>query len=316
MLDRRRYGEDHINKVFKQINPNTWLVGNILMRRIEPGFPMHEFHNTIWIDEEDGSSYSLQETNPALYSTEAVNSPYIPFIHEAGDASAVWAIGSNTICKIKYIEHGATAESDTLTFVQSQRPSFETPKIIKQTYYDDRSYLFLQRIPGRTLDAVWPTLTTEWRHRYVAEVVRIIKEMAEWKGSKIGGFDGRAVPQWYLLKRNLGDLDPADLDPAELERTCLSVGMDCTDLVFQHCDLGPTNIIVEQNPQLGYVGLIDFETAGYFPRDWIRTKCLVCSRMDLTCWEPSYRWRVDLEKVLKIHGFRELGQAWMDWFQS
>jgi len=38
--------------------------------------------------------------------------------------------------------------------------------------------------------------------------------------------------------------------------------MDCSDLVFSHADLGPTNIIVEVNPRTGAVGVTDFEIAG------------------------------------------------------
>jgi predicted unusual protein kinase regulating ubiquinone biosynthesis (AarF/ABC1/UbiB family) len=42
--------------------------------------------------------------------------------------------------------------------------------------------------------------------------------------------------------------------------------MDCLNFVFTHADLGPTNIIVEDELNLGKVEIIDFEIAGYFPR--------------------------------------------------
>jgi predicted unusual protein kinase regulating ubiquinone biosynthesis (AarF/ABC1/UbiB family) len=35
--------------------------------------------------------------------------------------------------------------------------------------------------------------------------------------------------------------------------------MDCSSFAFFHADLGPTNIIVEDNLMLGRVGIIDFE---------------------------------------------------------
>jgi hypothetical protein len=35
--------------------------------------------------------------------------------------------------------------------------------------------------------------------------------------------------------------------------------MDCLNRVFNHADLGPTNIIVEDQPNSGKVGIIDFE---------------------------------------------------------
>ena len=309
ICDRREVGREPIKKDLKQIDSNTWLVGNLLIRRTERGSPGHRAGDTTWIDEEDGSSYSLQETDPALHSAEAANSPYISLVEETPAVSGIWIIGSNVICKARYIHQGATPESDTLAFVQRQRPSFETPKVISHNFYNDRSYLFLGRLPGRTLDAAWPTLSTEWRDRYVTLAVKMIEEMAEWKGTKIGGFDGRPVPEWYLHKPGHGQ---RELDSAALEQTCASVGMDCSDLVFQHCDFGPTNLIVEKEPRLGSVGVIDWEAAGYFPRDWVRTNCHVKSGMDLTCWEPSYRWRAELGRVLGSHGFKELAQVWMD----
>ena len=59
-----------------------------------------------------------------------------------------WAFGH----KVRYLEEGATPEAVTLDFVQKQNPSFRTPKVLFYTCDDSRSYLFLQRLPGRTLN--------------------------------------------------------------------------------------------------------------------------------------------------------------------
>jgi hypothetical protein len=42
------------------------------------------------------------------------------------------------------------------------------------------------------------------------------------------------------------------------------MGMDCLNLIFNYADLGPMNIIVENKPNSGKLGVIDFEIAGYF----------------------------------------------------
>ncbi|KAF1959008.1 hypothetical protein CC80DRAFT_24230 [Byssothecium circinans] len=115
-----------------------------------------------WIDDDDSSSYTLTGAPIPLPSTTSPDSPYITLVHEAGDASAVWSIGNSAFCKVRYIEEGVTPESTTLDFVQNQRPSFKTPKVIHHAFGNDRSYLFLRRLPGRTLDAAWPTLSTRW----------------------------------------------------------------------------------------------------------------------------------------------------------
>jgi hypothetical protein len=62
-------------------------------------------------------------------------------------------------CKARYIEEGVTPESVTLEFVQRKQPSFETPKVLFHAFNHDRSFLFIQRLPGQTLDSAWPSLS-------------------------------------------------------------------------------------------------------------------------------------------------------------
>ncbi|KAK5682722.1 hypothetical protein LTS10_005852 [Elasticomyces elasticus] len=49
--------------------------------------------------------------------------------------------------------------------------------------------------------------------------------------------------------------------------------------VFCYCDMGPGNIIVTLAD--GVVGIIDWETAGFVPKEWIRTKFCVSSGLNL-----------------------------------
>jgi hypothetical protein len=91
--------------------------------------------------------------------------------------------------------------------------------------------------------------------------------------------------------------------------------MDCSSFVFYHADLGPTNIIVENVPISGEIGIIDFEIAGFFPRSWIRTKFRLSSGMDLS---PSasgdpYWWRREVQKALGASGFDDVRVAWEEW---
>jgi predicted unusual protein kinase regulating ubiquinone biosynthesis (AarF/ABC1/UbiB family) len=67
-----------------------------------------------------------------------------------------------------------------------------------------------------------------------------------------------------------------------LSAGCEAIGIDCSSFVFYHADLRPTNMIVEDQPNSGKIGIIDFEISGYFPRDWIRTKFRLSSGMNLS----------------------------------
>ena len=255
MVVERKWGDDHISKSLKQIDTNTWLIGNVMLHR--SAFPSD---TATWNDSSDNSSYTLTEAPlPLPAATTPADSPYIKLVHEAGDASAVWSIGSNAICKARYIEEGVTPESVTLKFVNGKQPSFETPEVFYHAFGDDRSYLFIQRLQGRTLDTAWPSLNDHWKRYYVDAVVNACLEMAQWEGPTFGGVDGQYIPEYFLAGAND--------DFSVLRAGCETIGMDCSSFVFYHADLGPTNIIVEDQPNSGKIGIIDFEISGYFPRD-------------------------------------------------
>jgi hypothetical protein len=109
----RKWGENHINKSLKQIDSNAWLIGDIVLH--QSPFPSE---TAIWNDDGDNSSYTLTEAPTLLPSaTTLLDSPYIKLVYEAGDASAVWSVGNNALCKVRYIEEGVTPESVILDFV-------------------------------------------------------------------------------------------------------------------------------------------------------------------------------------------------------
>ncbi|OBT47676.1 hypothetical protein VE00_02181 [Pseudogymnoascus sp. WSF 3629] len=307
MVIVRKWGEDHINKSLKQINLDTWLIDGLVLHRSP-----YLSDAATWNDDVDNSSYTLTEATTSTPSATApLDSPYIKLVHDVGDASAVWSIGNKALCKVRYIEEGVTPESVTLNFVRDQQPSFETPRVLHHAFGKDRSYLFLERVPGQTLDAAWPSLNEYWRRHYVKAVADICREMAEWKGLKFGGVDGQNIPEAYLLKSSA----PEDFSSANLQAACEAMGMDCTDFVFNHADLGPTNIIVEDEPNSGKVGIIDFEIAGYFPRSWIRTKFRISSGMDLSplADDNPHWWRSEVQRALGANGFDDVVKAWEEW---
>ncbi|KAH8760747.1 hypothetical protein BGZ57DRAFT_582925 [Hyaloscypha finlandica] len=307
MVVVRKWGEDHISKSLKQIDSNTWLIGGLVLHR-----SLHPSDAATWNDDGDNSSYTLTDApTPLLAATTPPDSPYIKLVHEAGDASAVWSVGNNAFCKVRYIDEGVTPESVTLNFVRDQRPSFGTPKVLHHAFGNDRSYLFLQRVIGRTLDAAWPSLNEYWQRHYVNAVVNVCKEMAEWKGHRLGGVDGQNIPEYYLVTPPGGN----DFSSVNLEAGCKAMGMDCSSFVFYHADLGPTNIIVEDKPSSGRVGIIDFEISGYFPRGWIRTKFRLSPGMDLSASATDNQtwWRAEVQKMLGADGFEDYAQLWMEW---
>ena len=131
--------------------------------------------------------------------------------------------------------------------------------------------------------------------------------MSEWKGPRLGGINGQHVSE--------DDLRLRGSDFSSVQTRCEAIGMDCRSFVFYHTDLGPTNIDVKDEPKVGNVGIIDFETAGYLPWDWIRTKFPVSSGIGLCAQtsDPPTLWRSEMAKALgtnRLNGFREDFMEW------
>ncbi|TKW60055.1 hypothetical protein CTA1_3150 [Colletotrichum tanaceti] len=71
------------------------------------------------------------------------------------------------------------------------------------------------------------------------------------------------------------------------------------------------------------VGIIDWEMAGFVPRDWIRTKFRICHAMDFDF--PGHdgerlgerlEWRRRVQLRLGEEGFHEVSEAYMARLQS
>jgi hypothetical protein len=228
-----------IRETLKEVDSNTWLIGPLLVSR------SNGYCNTAtWFDDGDNSSYIITDapTPQPPATLLSPNNPYITQIHDRGDGSTVWAIGSKVLCKVHILFslENITPEDVTLKWVQHKRPNFQVPEVLHSTTYDYRSILFLTRLPGRTLGAAWPSLTIEWRHYYIKAIADICQGMAEWKGGMISGVDGKNISeQFFIESKARGQRGPIDFSPAILEKACsMKIGMDCSSFVFYHADLG------------------------------------------------------------------------------
>ena len=79
-------------------------------------------------------------------------------------------------------------------------------------------------------------------------------------------------------------------------------------------DLGPTNVMVSDDGRLS--GIIDWESAAYYPRFWLATKPLVAWAFSLDCEkrEDSRLWAKLLAQRLETRGgFAPQVEAYNRW---
>lgn len=300
--------EDPVRDSIKQVDEGTWIIGTLILHR-STGYS----DTAKWYDRDHDLSYFLADApDPAPpFVPLPADHPDSKLVYDAGNCSAIWSIGNSAFCKVKVQVNDTTREATTLGFVQKQQPDFDTPNILHQAEQDGRSYLFLSRVPGRILANAWPTLDEKWKRHYVNAVVKVCETLESWKGDRIAGVDGRSIPEQYLVKYGAD----YNYDTENLRQACESMGMDCSEFVFYHADLGPGNIIVEDIPETGSVGIIDWEIAGYFPRGWIRTKFLISSGLDLpSSVEDKHWWRWEVQEALGRRGFEDFSNEWESWW--
>lgn len=298
----------------QEVGRDSWIIGHQILLSRQTDRPSS---GCFW---SDGASsfYTISQSakQPQLENCSA-KSPF-PLVYDRGDTNAAWRIG-DAFLKVQVIRApNKTREHTTLAYLNDPTndyvPSFPIPRVLYHAEFGNRYYLVVSRLPGQTLEEAWPSMDEATKQTCVDRVVDICKELAQLKSNQICGVDGAHLSENWMKP-------PIALDgysPEELLGYCEEIGMDCTDFVLHHCDMGPTNVIVDYTEGCT-VGLIDWEVTGFVPKAWIRTKFLVCWGMDFDFpgedVEKSKDWRQRVQVQLGQEGFCEVADAWKDRFR-
>ncbi|KAK3333073.1 hypothetical protein B0T19DRAFT_417073 [Cercophora scortea] len=297
----------HVNDSIEQIDDSSWLIGGRMLLSRQQSLSSEQ---PSWSDGK-GAFFVISDAPTPRPSPRSVagTEGEIPRVYDADDLSAVWRAGEAFI-KVQNIAFPqATREHVTLQFLEEKgKLDFEYPRALHHAEFDGRYYLIVSRVSGRTLQDAWPSMNEPTRQHYVSLVAQICDTMATWKGNLIAGVDGRHLPE----RRWTSDCDvPYNFEPPYLVELLKSMGMDTSaSPVFYHTDLGPGNILVE--PEKRSIAIIDWETAGYVTREWVRTKFLLSSGMDFATedWSPDPSWRFADAARLGEMGYADACEGW------
>ncbi|KAJ8128435.1 hypothetical protein O1611_g5198 [Lasiodiplodia mahajangana] len=301
-----------------EIDDDSWIIGDRLLLSRQSVVPSSTH---FWSDGR-GAFFVVCEGTPPLPQTRPLSpASQIQLVHDAGDRNAAWRIGE-AFLKVQDLDPSTvnrTREHITLNYLHdpanNATPTFPTPGVLFHKEYDNRYYLFTSRVPGDTLEKAWPNMSEANKQACVRQVVNICKELAQIKNDKICGVDGRDLSEAWIIPPQA----PERYSHEDLLPYCKEVGMDSGDFVLHHCDMGPTNVIVDQTDDCR-VGIIDWEVTGYVPKEWIRTKFCVCWAMDFDYpgedIQKSKDWRQRVQLLLGQEGFAEVGAAWKNRFSE
>jgi hypothetical protein len=276
---------------------------------------------TSW--EDTDGSFCLFDDDSELSLSEQ---PLGDLLYQAGTSSAVWAIGSNAICKVKTWTNGMDMESDTLAFVKANFPDIPVPDII-YAWLDEklsRSFLILKRVQGNTLAQVWPSLTPEKRDGIASTVAQFCYELTNLTSNKFQSATGHGVlepfmnvrakdshPSWK--PRLLGPMS-ASSHQSYLQRISRIYKPPVTAAFhFYHADLGPTNLLISDDGKIK--AILDWESAGFYPKYWVTLKPYMSLGFCLPADDDRYAWADLLLAKLAERGF-VLDMAYVEWYKD
>ena len=272
--------------------------------------------------EEDECTYILRKVKHdeiALPPTFAdSSSDDLRLVHTGGTVSAVWTIGRRVFCKVKSWDPEMESEDKTIAFVKKITPQIPTPEVIHAWIDHDKSFLILKRIEGSTLSDAWGSLSLSQRQSVVETIATYCDLFAQNTSKTLGTVTGRPVLEPYLSLTDSGLLGL--VTQRECERYFSVASEECPaieeDFHFYHPDLGPSNIIISDDGRVA--GILDWESAGYYPAFWIATKPAVSPAFNFDARieeHGEHEWRKCLRDELERLGYPQVGEWYMKWFR-
>ncbi|EPS31004.1 hypothetical protein PDE_05958 [Penicillium oxalicum 114-2] len=311
--------QPHITESIREISDNSWLISSEFLLAHYPSPPPAEnisADHTCWSDS-NGGHFMLSPAPEPLPDSRPLSeySPHLPRVYAIGNSTAVWRAGEAFIKVHTIYSPLLTREHVTLRFLKDRQPQgFTFPEVYRHFEVDNRYFMIVSKVPGQLLDEAWPSMDETLREYYIGKMANICHYLARWKGDTISGVDGNSLQEWYLRK---GNDDSADaVTPEQLTKNCTAMEMDVSNLVFYHCDLGPTNLLVD--PSTSALGIIDWEIAGYVPIEWVRTKFRLSPGIDFTYTDDASKtdWRRRVAQRLEKMGYRDVVDAFFKFQKS
>ncbi|KAH9221682.1 hypothetical protein DL95DRAFT_355778 [Leptodontidium sp. 2 PMI_412] len=309
-----------ISTSVRRLTRDRWMLGSSkICERVTRPIPSNAIIS--WQDG-DGTFYLRERVDGDLSVPK--DGSETGLVHEGGTSAAVWSIGANAFCKVKAWREGMELESKTIEFVREKKPEVPVPEVI-HTWIDhswDRTFLILRRVKGQTLDEEWPRLNPDQRMEIANKIVGYCCKLASISASRFETATGHAVIEPFLdgiadashpswIPRPIGPFSSESL-ASHLSTIAPGSRLDVGDLFyFYHADLGPTNIMVLEGT---ITGILDWESAAYYPKFWIATKPRLSAGFYLQKDRNDRKaWSNMLSDILKASGFLQNIDEYNSW---
>lgn len=207
---------------------------------------------------------------------------------------------------VKYGRRVHLSEASTMQFIL-QHTSIPVPKVFCAFTHSGRTYIVMERIKGDIIGHGWVNRNEKSKAKLLSQLVRKIHEMRELQppeGMGVASADGGSL---YDCRIPGPSLRFGPFNTIEDFHRHLRMGMEFDSrlnpdiqelikqhskswpLVFTHGDLSSLNILVRGDD---IVGIIDWETAGWYPSYWEYTSA---SQVN----PQNYFWVNEIDRFLQ-----------------
>ena len=308
-----------IDQSVKQIGPSRWSIGSLVCERINN----EQYADAVAAWEEDECTYILRKAKddeiapPATFAESS--SDDLRLVHTGGTESVVWTIGRRVFCKVHHWNPEQESEDKTIAFVKKIAPQISTPEVIHIWIDNGKSFLLVRRIEGSTLRDAWASLSLSQRQAVVETIAAYCDLLAKTTSKTLETATGRPALEPFLSFAG-SNLCPL-LTQKEWERH-FSVILEGRPTIteefhFYHPDLGPSNIIISDDGTVA--GIIDWESAAYYPAFWIATKPTISPAFNFCPEIPEHdelEWRKRFRDELVRLGYPQVGEWYIKWMRS
>lgn len=252
-----------------------------------------------------------------------------------GTSWGLWLFGKDSFCKVRSWHDAMEDEKDTIDFVHTCCPTIPLPEVIF-SWIDrewSRTFIITRRIPGKTLDRRWWSLTESQRSEIARQVAEYCRDLSRTTSSNL-----ESATKGGLLDYHLNDVAPKNHPSCKMRlvgpysfddlNLFLRRRMEHSDqplpsfentFHFYHLLLSPASIMISEEGKV--TGILDWGSAGFVPKFWFTLKTLISAGFILEeTFEGQLRsdrfpWAFLLHDALVAEGFED-GYQHGDWYKS
>ncbi|KAI0636845.1 kinase-like protein [Trametes polyzona] len=221
-------------------------------------------------------------------------------------------------------------KGQAMRFIASRTP-LPFPIVVDNFTLDGVTWLVMSRLPGHNLAGLYPQITPEIEQRLSSQLSRILAPLRAISapGPAVCGFDGGSIycARMAFGSPPLGPFESVDafhrfllnwartlLVPEEeavyVHETIRRAHARPQRIRLTHNDLGPHNVLVDDDWNIDITGIVDWESCAWMPEYWELTKATFLPQYRKSRWlrimtSVFVEYAVELEAEQYIVRYRE-----------